>query len=59
MFKKDVKIKKFEDSLPIFALLEIIGVNKLENDEITGLKLLIIKIPNEKVAISVLIEKLE
>ena len=54
-----MKVKKFEDSLPIFALLEIIGVNKLENDEITGLKLLIIKIPNEKVAISVLIEKLE
>ena len=59
VFKKDVSSKKFEESLPIFARLEIFGVSKLENEEITGLKLLISSIPSEYVAISVLSEKFE
>ena len=59
VFKKDVSSKKFEESLPIFARLDILGVSKLENEEITGLKLLISSIPSEYVAISVLSEKFE
>lgn len=59
VFKKDVSSKKFEESLPIFARFDILGVSKLENEEITGLKLLISSIPSEYVAISVLSEKFE
>ena len=43
----------------MFARLDIFGVSKLENDEITGLRLLISSIPSEYVAISVLSEKFE
>ena len=43
----------------MFARLEIFGVSKLENEEITGLRLLISSIPSEYVAISVLSEKFE